>query len=341
MKKVLPRLILAVIIQNCLFTIAYASDYQIKQSQKEEKQSKYKTLNAPNGTPTHTNNTVEWFYNSLNQGLSTFSEKETIETIKLSMQSWSNISGIKFVYKGKTNNLINNTKDGIITIGYWSNRAYITKFDSDGKAEAGLVKVLWAGLVPKITEGYMILNAGNNSKSGSIPKTLKDLKGLITHEVGHLLAIDHSENEDSIMHTKPYHPYEYQAILKDDDIRIASLLYPHSTNKPLTAVRPNFQIVIGSATYVSPNGKSNIRAVLDFKGTDSSGDYFWKLKAYSINKSNTNKPLTTVKSNLDIVIESAQYHSSNGVSNIWAILEFKGTDSAGDIIWQLKTYGNN
>ncbi len=278
MKKILPGLIFAVMIQNSLIAKAYASDYQIKHS--KNKQSKYKTFNAPDSTPTYTDNTVEWFYNSTNQNLSAFSEEDTIEVIKRSMRSWSDISGVKFVYKGLTSNNINNTSDGIITIGFWSNNAYSAKHGSGG----AFTGVEWKGTDPKVTEGHMIINAGDNSNNSSIPKNLTELQGLITHEVGHLLAIDHSDVEESIMFADPYHSYEYQTILRNDDIKIASLLYPSDSNESLTTVKSNLDIIIPSATYHSPDGKSNIWAVLEYKGTDSDGDKIWKLKTYGKNE---------------------------------------------------------
>ena len=46
---------------------------------------------------------------------------------------------------------------------------------------------------------------------------------------------------------------------------------------------------------------------------------------------------TKIDSNLDIHIMSADFLSSD----IWVNLEFKGTDSDGDLIWRLKDYGVN
>jgi hypothetical protein len=334
MKEILSILILVIIFQNYLIAKAYASDELVIQN--KIKQSKYKTFNSGN-TPIHSNNTVEWFYNSLNQNLSSFSEEDTIRVIKESMRSWSNISGVKFVYKGKTSNNINNPSDGIITIGFWSNNAYSARNDSGG----AFTWIEWVGTVPEITEGYMILNAGDTGDNRDIPRNLIELQGLITHEVGHLLAIDHSDNKDSIMFSDPYHSFEYQTVLRNDDIKIASLLYPLKSNSPLTTVKSNFDIIIQSATFHSSAGTSNIWAVLEFKGTDSNNDIIWKLVTYGKNESNSNEPLTTVKLNLDIIIQSATFYSPDGVTDIWAVLEFGGTDSNGDIIWKLKTYGNN
>lgn len=340
MKQVLLRMILAIIIQNCLIAETYASDNPITQNKSENKQSKAITFNDPNDPPLHTDNTVEWYYNALNQDLSIFSEEETIDVIKKSMRSWSDISGLQFIYKGTTTNNINNTNDGIITIGFWSNEAY-TNFRGD---TGGYAWIEWRMFT--VTDGYMLLNAGDNSDGRNIPTNLTQLQGLITHELGHLLAINHSDDKDSIMFADPYHSYEYQAILRDDDIKIASQLYPLDASDSLTVVRKNLDIIIQSAAFnAASNGSSNIWAVLDFNGTDSNGDITWKLKTYGFNDeitSNNNNPLTTVRPNLDIIIESATLYSASGETfDVWAILNFKGTDANNDIIWTLGTYGFN
>lgn len=332
-KKMLSCLILTIIFQNSLIIKTYASEYQVIKN--DNRQLRFKTFNAPNTPPTHTNNTVEWFYNSLNQNLSPFSEVDTINVIKKSMQSWSDISGINFAYKGTTDNNINDSTDGIITIGFWSSNAYMNQHgDSDA-----FTAVEWENF--NITEGHMILNAGDASNSSSIPSNLLELQGLITHEVGHLLAIAHSDNQESIMFADPYHSYEYQSILRGDDIQIASQLYPVNSNNPQTTVKSNFDIVIQSATFHSANDTSNIWAILEFNGTDSNGNLIWQLKNYGQNSSKTTDSLTTVRSNFDIVILSATFQSPENPSNIWAVLEFNRMDSDGNLFWQLKNYGQN
>ena len=258
-----------------------ASDYLLYNNDNINRQSKYRTFNAPNRTPTHNNNTVEWFYNALNQHLSSFSEQEVINTIKQSMQSWSNIADIKFVYKGKTTNNINNPSDGLITVGYWSSQAYASEFGDNGGG--AFTRVAWSGAEPKITEGHVILNAGNTGNGHSIPNNLDELLGLITHEVGHLLAIDHSDDKESIMSSTPYHTYGYQAVLRNDDVKVASLLYP-SKEAPLTTVGSNLDIVIQSATFQdTTGGTTNIWAILKFKGKDANDQYIWALDEHGKN----------------------------------------------------------
>ena len=205
---------------------------------------------------------------------SIFTEEETIDIIKRSMRSWSDVSGIKYAYQGKTNNSIHNTADGIITIGYWSENAFISEYGDD----SSYTQIEWTD--SDINEGFIILNSGNQNIS-SVPSNLNELQGLITHQIGHLLALDHSDVEESIMYANPFHSYEYQTILRNDDIKAASLLYPsdHSCC-PTTTVSSNLDINIQSATYQPTISNSRIWATLEFKGKDAEGDLIWKLKNY-------------------------------------------------------------
>lgn len=329
----LPCLVLAIIFQNSLVLNTYASDDQLINS--DNRQSRSIVYNAPNATPTHANNTIEWFYNPLNQNLSSFSEADTIKVIKKSMQSWSDFSGIKFVYKGTTNNAIDDSSDGIITIGFWSNNEF-NNVHGDSGAFTG---VAWQNFI--ISEGHMVLNAGDGSSDNSIARNLLQLQGLITHEVGHLLAIGHSDIQESIMFNDPYHSYEYQSILRSDDIQIASQLYPVNPNVPFTTIKSNFDIVIQSATFHTVDDSSNIWALLEFNGADSNDNFIWQLKSVGQNSTNSTDSLTAVRSNFDIVIQSATFQAPDNSSNIWAVLQFSGANSEGKFTWTLLNYGQN
>lgn len=63
------------------------------------------------------------------------------------------------------------------------------------------------------------------------------LDGTVLHEVLHSLNVDHSDDVNAIMYATPYHPCEYQATLRRDDILALQELYP---------ARPNMQGVITS-----------------------------------------------------------------------------------------------
>ena len=214
--------ILGITMLCCLLSVKLMAesgkDYQFNEN--EYIKLRYITFDSDVKKPFFQNNTVEWYYNSLNQEYSIFTKEEVIETIKKAMLSWSKYGDIAFVYKGETTNNINDANDGIVTIGYWSESAFANEFGEYG----GYTDIWWNG-DKIIYEAYVILNAGNNGYSG-VPKNLNELQGLVTHEIGHVLGIEHSDIEESIMYANPDHSYLYQTVLKVDDISIVQLLYP-------------------------------------------------------------------------------------------------------------------
>ncbi len=210
----------------CVTTLASAeqsaSDYHF--SNDTPTHLRYTTFDTYKPYAIYANNTLEWYYNSYNQSASIFSEEEVIATIKKAMAAWSQYGDITFVYKGKTTNNINDTTDYMVTVGYWSEGAFIDTFGT----YSGYSGIRWNNNI--IYEGYMILNAGDQGRAGT-PQNLAQLQGLITHEIGHLLGIGHSNISNSIMYANPYHSYLYQQTLRDDDIAAVQSLYPPQFNR--------------------------------------------------------------------------------------------------------------
>ncbi len=212
---------LLLFISTLLFAEQPAPDYHF--SNDTPSHLRYLTFDTREPYAVYADNTLEWYYNAYNQSASIFSEEGVIATIKKAMEAWSRYADITFVYKGKTTNNINNSIDNIITIGYWSEGAFIDTFG----IYSGYSGIRWRNDI--IYEGYIILNAGDQGQAGT-PQNLEQLQGLITHEIGHLLGIGHSDVATSIMYANPYHSYLYQQTLRDDDIKILQILYPSRLN---------------------------------------------------------------------------------------------------------------
>ena len=70
-----------------------------------------------------------------------------------------------------------------------------------------------------------------------ISLTEADLPGILLHEFLHILYLDHSDVQNSIMFASPYNSAQYQSILRLDDIRAIQSLY---------TAKPNVQGVITS-----------------------------------------------------------------------------------------------
>lgn len=159
------------------------------------------------------NSTIEWWYNPNNQP---FETEETLQAIEAAMNQWENVSSITFVYKGITSQpLAINSADDKFVIG-WLDDASFASYYGGG---IGLSS-LWFN-AQQIVDAEMSLNIDKLAQYD-----IDAVQGTVTHEIGHILGLDHSDAESSIMYANPYHDYDYIMILRDDDIEAVQNLYP-------------------------------------------------------------------------------------------------------------------
>ncbi len=189
---------------------SFAADYTFEQiSAIHPKFIQFTGLN----NKTWSNHVLEWWYNPRNQPLTT---EQSIEAISQATLAWQNISGITFVYRGITNQALSNQRDDKFVIGWLDSATFLSRFGD----YSGYTHVWWFN---DIVDGELSLNEADTAISSSV----SELQGLVTHELGHALGLDHSDDPDSIMYT-PYHSYAYQRILRTDDVNAARHLYPCS-----------------------------------------------------------------------------------------------------------------
>ncbi len=183
--------------------------------------SRYITFDSGDKKPRFADRVVKWYYNSVDyKGFSEYNKQNIIRIIKKAMSSWSKYGDIKFEYQGESTSPTTNTNDEIITI------AYLNKNDFNnacGRRYLGCASSSW-DFDKVIYDGFIALNPRYYHRLRDI-----ELQGLITHEIGHLLGLDHSDDRNSIMYSKPYHSNTYQATLRADDIKAISSLYPYPT----------------------------------------------------------------------------------------------------------------
>lgn len=160
--------------------------------------------------------TVEWWYNPSGQN---FETAEVVQTIKEAASAWERVSDIKFVYQGITSQSLSNKPDDKFIIGWLDESVFEARF---GKY-SGYVSLWWLNNSRNMVDGEVSINLG-------APKMQKinSFKGAMTHELGHVIGLDHSDESESVMFAEPYHTPEYQQTLRADDILGASTLYPPS-----------------------------------------------------------------------------------------------------------------
>jgi hypothetical protein len=217
MGKTFKFLITLLVISMPLTFVFAADTSDAKLNYSKAKNLEYVLMDKKNAV--FKNNVVKWYYNPTYEHLTDFSQIEIVRTIKKAMRSWSRVCSIKFRYKGITMKRLDNLNDGIIVIGFWPERKYERK-QGDSAGVAQIVYTSGKGII----DGYIALNIFNRSDEYA-PQNLDDLQGIVTHEVGHLIGIGHSNKKESVMYV-PEPSYEYEKTLRRDDKRAARRLYP-------------------------------------------------------------------------------------------------------------------
>jgi len=206
-----------------------------------------------NPQPTWKNNVVKWWYNPTD---SPYSEEDSLAFIKEASQSWENVSGVKFEYQGITTLNQFDLNDGKVVFG-WAKHGVIDdsdKFGGNGCIGA-FVQYNNGNKGTVITDASLTLNRDRDRQTDdrycfntTIPNSnplkkyspISSWKGLITHELGHVLALEHSSECESSMAGSSYADENgkvhftgckykgttYQETLRQDDINGIQSLYP-------------------------------------------------------------------------------------------------------------------
>lgn len=110
--------------------------------------------------------------------------------------------------------------DGLSVVGWMT-------FPTDLASFSGNVSWWYrtnADRLPAIVDADMGLNLAHASRFAG-DKAVLNLGGLLTHEWGHMLGINHSDVSQSVMFAAPYNSYTFQNSLRGDDAAACADLY--------------------------------------------------------------------------------------------------------------------
>jgi hypothetical protein len=228
-----------------------------------------------NQQPHWSDGTMRWYYNP--DGQPAWIDTSTARSlIEAAMAKWSAVCNVKFEYQGVTDRTPF-ANEGQHVIGWGYARGY-----------AGYTQYYWA-----TQNGSLVFSDVDIGIDASVVGSATNLQGLVTHELGHAIGLDHSDVSSAIMFANPYHTYVYQETLRDDDIAGCVALYgePQTAPEPTTSasdclfdwaesVYPEFFSPSGttSATY-SPYYYRYYAGTDNFLATTTSDDSVWVLGA--------------------------------------------------------------
>jgi hypothetical protein len=174
--------------------------------------------------------------------------------INLATSKYERHTSMSFVNSGETSlNLLlghDSSRLGTVMIEVMTNSqmdSYVSAItngsETNGSSFGGYAWMWWNN---SILSGQIALNADNLSSESC-------WKGVVTHEIGHMLNLAHSDTQDSIMFAAPYNSCEFQQTLRYDDLNALYSMYPK--------FEPNYEpTIMDNGCFYFPN--------LEFQGVN-------------------------------------------------------------------------
>ncbi len=232
---------------------------------------------------------IHWRYNDTDRPASIVaSATAAVGRIQLAMSRWSAVCNIQFVYDGTTTSaasLASGTRDGVNAIAWGSlsgNTTGVTYVGASG----------FTGSAFTIDEADMVINSQFNP----------NLDAALSHEVGHLLGLKHSNQEGAVMSgpntaPDPSTAYTSLTVLQADDIAGCRSLYgaPAGTSATPVALPSVTALAFRDTTVGSASGGQSVtltntgNATLFINSTVVSGSDF-SLASTTCNAGSTLSP---------------------------------------------------
>lgn len=248
----------------CLLPLAAQADYRAHGEPASGNHFSYQLGNGGSINAQWPNQTLRWHYNPANQP-ATVNTEQMVELIGRAMQRWSDVCGLAFAYAGTTSNP--------------------PDLDATWSSTDRVSVIGWGPLTGSRTgygayAAYWYLNNGTMLDADVVINTLDPyytanpslLEGLITHEVGHMIGLQHSDVSTSIMWANPYHPNSYLRSLRSDDVAACAAVYGpsvHSSSNRMFNWAEN-----AFASHFTPNGAVSQQAgELVYRHYPSTGNY--------------------------------------------------------------------
>ncbi|QTN29055.1 matrixin family metalloprotease [Rhodoferax sp. AJA081-3] len=158
---------------------------------------------------------VLWYYNPTSQPAS-LSTETVVNAIKVAADRWSGMCNVRFRYMGTTTNRPYGGEDSFAV-----DRRNVVGWDllKGEDSDAAAITYSWSNSGVLLDADIAI------NTDMPIPWTAQRLDGVLTHEIGHMVGIKHSNTVDSVMSADPYNSFAYMRVLRGDDAKGCAALY--------------------------------------------------------------------------------------------------------------------
>jgi len=156
---------------------------------------------------------INWYYNPANQP-GNLDTNAVINAIKVGAARWSGMCNITFNYLGLSSNAPNmygdsSTVDQVSVFGWGVLQGSDSVYSALTKTWFIGSNMIDADIMMNITQSW----------------TITEVEGIMTHELGHALGLNHSNEQQSVMFANPYNPVTYMRTLRGDDAYGCAILY--------------------------------------------------------------------------------------------------------------------
>ena len=226
------------------------------------------------------NGAIPWYYNPTSAP-TLFTDTETVvRLLQESMAEWEGVSGIRFEYQGVDETLKDLKNDGKVVI-FWGRANGAAALAGPTRSYTDSSAKTW-GYDP-YTDGSLEINHSYDwTHAGKYTHAMveRTLKGVLVHELGHLMGLGHSNNPASVMYADPYnnvaHPLE-------DDINAAQAFYGTSAS-PSTVARytvPSAGVSTFKSSFLYLDSSGKEVPVSEITQDTGDSDIFWLKTEYS------------------------------------------------------------
>lgn len=156
---------------------------------------------------------VNWYYNPANQPAN-LSGAAVLNAIQVAAARWAGMCNITFNYLGTTAALPDLYGDASmvdqVNVFGWG-----PLLGSDA-AYSAVTKSWW--ISASLVDTDVVMNTAQSW-------TITDVEAIMTHEIGHVIGLSHSDQYASVMFANPYHSVNYMRTLRGDDAQGCAMLY--------------------------------------------------------------------------------------------------------------------